>query len=185
MIFRIFACFCLLLSLNVAAQVREQETAATREQKARDLIEKFNLDYQQKDSEAIAALVSPDLTVIAMGKVFNSWQEYRDSFLAPAFLRRMPPSTWDIEKASTTPELAWAYTKTNYKGRRQGQETDVNLYQFFILQKEKPADQKSHSSSSSSSSADWKIVAMEYMLHTEQPENAPKADSPNAQAQPH
>ena len=157
--------FLLLGSVLASAQVREKETAATREQEVRDLVEKFNLGYQQKDTQAISGIVSPDLKAFAGGRVFASWSDFRDSFLSTAFSRRLPASTWEIEKIATAPEMAWAYTKTTYTARLQRQQVEADLYQLFVLQKLPAA--ATISRSSIGVSTDWKIVVIDYSFHRE------------------
>jgi ketosteroid isomerase-like protein len=176
----------LFLSAGLFGQVRERETAETREEKVRDLLEKFNQAYQQKNVESLATFVAPDMTGFAGGKKFGSWEEYRDNFLYPTFSRSMPPSTWDIEKIVTAPEMAWAYTKTSYKARRQGQQVEADLYQAFVLQK-LAAGGTSKSKPTSSAPADWKIVLIDYSFHAAplnqaaQPNSEPQAPG----TQPH
>lgn len=177
--------FMLLVSALASPQVREKETAATREQEVRDLVEKFNLDYQQKDLQAISGIVVPDLRAFAGGRVFANWVDYRDGFLAAAFSRHLPASTWEIEKVATTTEMAWAYTKTTYTARRQGQQIEADLYQLFVLQK-LPAQANAGAKSSSSAGAqtDWKIVVIDYSFHREGPAQQTQPDSSQAGSQP-
>ena len=156
------AILVLLSGIVATAQVREKATPATREQQVRDLLEKYNLAYQQKDVEAISKLAAPDLTAIAAGKVFNSWEEYRDSFLSVAFGRTMPASTWEIERVVTSPEIAWAYTRTQYQVKRQGQQAEADLYQLFILQKSGETAGKSRTSSLA---PEWKIEVIDFSFH--------------------
>ena len=158
--------FLLLVTQFAFPQVREKDTTSTREQEIRDLIEKFNLEYQQKDTQAISGMVSPDLRAFAGGRAFASWAEYRDEFLSTAFSRRLPASTWQIEKIATAPEMAWAYTKTTYTARLQKQPVEADLYQLFVLQK-MPAQSNAATKSSSSAPADWKIVVIAYSFHRE------------------
>jgi len=176
--------FVLLFSLTLVSQVREKETAETRQEKVRDLLEKFNQAYQQKNVEALAQFVAADMTGFAGGKTFSNWEEYRDNFLYPTFSRNLPPSTWEVEKIMTVPEMAWAYTKTSYKSRRQGQAVEADLYQVFVLQKLASAS-AAKSKSAAPPSADWKIVLVDYSFHAE-PLNQPA--QPNVQpqgSQPH
>lgn len=174
----------LILALAAAAQVREKETSETREEKVRDILEKFNLAYQQKDVDALAKFVSPDLTAFARGSAFPSWEQYRDDFLSNAFSHPMPASTWEIEKIVTSPEMAWAYTKSSYKGRRQGQQVEADLYQLFVLQKI-AASSTAKSKSSAASQPDWKIAVIDYSFHAQplspqaQPNAQPQATQPH------
>ncbi|MBV9074842.1 MAG: nuclear transport factor 2 family protein [Acidobacteria bacterium] len=180
----------LLLFLACAAysQVREKDTPDTREQKVRDLLEKFNQAYQQKDMESLALYVSPELTGFAGGRAFLSWQDYRDTFLSRIFSRNMPPSTWEIEKIVTSPDMAWAYTKTNYKARRQGQPVEADLYQVFVLQKLAP-QKAAIAKPAAPAASDWKIVLIDYTFHAE-PLNQPQQpgtqqpNNPGTQPQP-
>ena len=182
---RVCATALVLLScLILSAQVREKETAETRQEKVRDLLEKFNQAYQGKNVESLAQFVAPDMTGFAGGKTFSSWEEYRDNFLYPTFSRNLPPSTWEVEKIVTAPEMAWAYTKTSYKARRQGQPVEADLYQVFILQKLGPQS-TAKSKPAAPASADWKIVLVDYTLHAEplnqqaQPNAKPQGSQPN------
>lgn len=174
----VFAVF----NLPLIAQVREKETAETREEKVRDLLERFNQAYQQKDIEGLAQFVSPGLTGFAGGKNFTSWQEFHDKILQTIFARQMPPSTWEIEKIVTTPEMAWAYTKTAFKTRRQGQPMQADLYQVFVVQK--MAANESKSKSRETTSSDWKIVLIDYTLERE-PQPQTVQPTPQQGAQPH
>jgi len=177
--------FLLLVSLFASPQVREKETASTREQEVRDLIETFNLDYQQKDTQAISGIVSPDLKAFAGGRAFASWADYRDGFLSPAFSRRLPASTWQIEKIATAPEMAWAYTKTTYTARLQRQQVEADLYQLFVLQKLPPqSNAMAKSSSSAGAQTDWKIVVIDYSFHREGLGQQAQPDAPQAGVQP-
>lgn len=173
------AALVLLSAVALSAQVREKETAETREEKIRDLLEKFNQAYQQKDVESLAQFVAANMTGFAGGKTFASWEEYRDNFLYPTFSRNLPASTWDIEKIVTSPDMAWAYTKTSYKARRQGQPVEADLYQVFIVQK-LAATASAKSKSAAPSPADWKIVLVDYSFHAE-PLNQ---SQPNSQQRP-
>ena len=183
MLQRSFAALLLLLcSLAVFGQVREKETAGTREQQIRDLLEKFNEAYQQKNMDSLATLVAPDMTGFAGGKNFSSWEQYRDNFLAGAFARNLPPSTWDVEKIVTSPDMAWAYTKTSYKAHRQGQAVEADLYQVFVMQK--PAPTSVAKAKPATPSSAWKIVLIDYSFHAEplaQPPSPPQGPA----AQPH
>jgi ketosteroid isomerase-like protein len=161
---RICAALLLLLSAVSFAQVREKDTAETREEKVRDLLEKFNEAYRQKDANALAEYVTADLTGFAGGKTFTSWNDYRDTVLSKIFSRNMPPSTWEIEKIVTTPEMAWAYTKTNYRARRQGQPVEADLYQVFVMQK-LSAQSGGKSMPMGSNGNDWKIVVIDNSFH--------------------
>ena len=168
-----------------AAQVREKETASTREQEVRDLIEKFNLDYQQKDTQAISSIVSSDLKAFAGGRAFASWVDYRDGFLSTAFSRRLPASTWEIEKVVTAPEMAWAYTKTTYTARLKGQPVEADLYQLFVLQKlPGQSNTVAKSSSTTSPQTDWKIVVIDYSFHREGLGQQGQPDASQAASQP-
>jgi ketosteroid isomerase-like protein len=173
------ALLLLLCSLTLCGQVREKETAETREEKVRDLLEKFNEAYQQKNMDSLATFVASDLTGFAAGKTFSSWEQYRDNVLYPAFSRNLPPSTWEVEKIVTSPEMAWAYTKTSYKSRRQGQPVEADLYQVFVLQKSAAA-LATKNKPSAPPSGDWKIVLIDYTFHAE-PLN--QQAQPNAQPQ--
>ena len=159
------AILLLLLGVVATAQVREKATPATREQEVRDLLEKYNLAYQQKDVEAISKLVATDLTAFAAGKVFKSWEEYRDNFLHAALARTMPASTWGIEKVVTSPEMAWAYTRTEYQVKRQGQQIEADLYQVFIVQKPGEAGK----SKTRSAMPEWKIEVIDSTFHAAGP----------------
>jgi hypothetical protein len=177
--------FVVLAGAFASSQVREKETSSTREQEVRDLIEKFNLDYQQKDPQAISGIVSPDLRAFVGGRVFASWGEFRDGFLTAAFSRRLPASTWEIEKIATAPEMAWAYTKTTYTARLEGQPVEADLYQLFVLQK-LPAQSNAVAKSSSSINAqtNWKIVVIDNSFHREGLGQQMRPDAPQAGAQP-
>ena len=158
----VMAVVALLSSIVATAQVREKATPATREQEVRDLLEKYNLAYQQKDVEAISKLAAEDLTAIAAGKVFKSWEEYRDNFLSVAFARAMPASTWEVKKVVTSPEMAWAYTRTEYQVKRQGQQVEADLYQVFVLQR---PGETAGKSTVSSAAPQWKIEAIDSSFH--------------------
>lgn len=175
----------LFVSALTSSQVREKETAATREQEVRDIVEKFNLEYQQKDIEAMSSIVTPDLKAFAGGRVFGSWTDYRDGFLSTAFKRRLPASTWEIDKVATTPEMAWAYTKTTYTARFQRQQVEADLYQLFVLQK-LPAQSSAVAKSSSAAglATDWKIVVIDYSFHREAPAQQTQPEAPQAGSQP-
>lgn len=176
----------LLYSLVLCGQVREKETAETREEKVRDLLEKFNEAYQQRNMDSLATLVTPDLTGFAAGKTFSSWEQYRDNVLYPAFSRNLPPSTWEVEKIVTSPEMAWAYTKTSYKSRRQGQPVEADLYQVFVMQKPM-AITATQAKAAAPASGDWRIVLIDYTFHAE-PLNQPAQPNAPPQAsgtQPH
>jgi ketosteroid isomerase-like protein len=162
-----------LVCLPSVAQVREKQTPETREQEVRDVLSKFNLSYQEKDIDSLAAFVTPGLIAFASGQLFPSWEAYRDNFLQTAFSRRMPPATWEIVKITTSPEMAWAYTKTSFKARRQGQAVTADLYQLFILQK----GQASASKAKTSGVPDWKIVAIDYSFHAEPLNQQPGPES--------
>jgi len=185
MVLRLCAALLALLSFASAfPQVREKETAETREEKVRDLLERFNAAYQQKDVDTLGQFVSPDLTGFAGGKNFSSWDDFRGKLLQTIFARQMPPSTWQIEKIVTTPEMAWAYTKTSFKTRRQGQPIQADLYQVFILQK-LAGSSAAKSKSSEVASSDWKIVLIDYTLEREplgqatQPSTEPQGSQPH------
>jgi ketosteroid isomerase-like protein len=178
------AILALLTCASVSAQVREKETAETREEKVRDLLERFNAAYQRKDVDTLGQFVSPHLTGFAGGKNFSSWDDFRDKLVQTIFARQMPPSTWQIEKIVTTPEMAWAYTKTSYKARRQGQAIQADLYQVFILQK-LVAKTAAKPESSEAASPDWKIVLIDYTLEREPlGQSAPPNTEPQG-SQPH
>lgn len=176
----VFAVF----NLPLIAQVREKETAETREEKVRDLLERFNQAYQQKDIEGLEQFVSSNLTGFAGGKNFTSWQEFHDKILQTIFARQMPPSTWEIEKIVTTPEMAWAYTKTAFKTRRQGLPIQADLYQVFVVQKLAAAS-ASKSKSSEASTFDWKIVLIDYTLEREPQAQTTQPNTPQQESQPH
>jgi len=168
----------LLTCISMPAQVRERETPQTREQKVRAILERFNLASQQKDSDALSKLVTTDVTAFAGGKPFTSWQDYRDIFLSAAFARPMPPSTWEVEKVVTTPEMGWAYTKTHYNARRQGQAVQADLFQVFVLQKSPPA------AGAKAGESDWKIALIDYTFHREPLAGQLRPDSPQQEPQP-
>ena len=183
---RLCAVLLILMAAFIPAvsQVREKETVETREEKIRDLLEEFNQAYQRKDVEGLSQLVAPDMTGLAAGKTFSTWNDFRDKMLQTAFSRQMPPSTWEVEKIVTTPEMAWAYTKTMYKSRRKGQPVQADLYQVFVLQKLAPSA-VAKSKSVTLPSSDWKIVLIDYTFHAEllnQPQ--PSNDSQGAQSHP-
>jgi ketosteroid isomerase-like protein len=172
-----------LSSLWLFAQVREKETAETREEKIRDLLERFNAAYQQKDVDTLSQFVSPDLIAFAGGKNFASWEDYRDKLLHTIFARQMPPSTWEIEKIVTTPEMAWAFTKTTFKARRQGQQIQADLYQVFVVQK-LSAQNATKSKSTEPASPDWKIALIDYTFEREAPAQTAQP-TPEQGLQPH
>ena len=182
----IAALLLLLCSLTLCGQVREKETAETREEKIRDLLEKFNEAYQQKNVESLATFFAPDMAGFAGGKTFSNWEQYRDDFLYPTFSRNLPPSTWEVEKIVTSPEMAWGYTKTSYKSRRQGQPVEADLYQVFVMQK--PGTVAAPKTKSTApASGDWKIVLIDYSLHAEplNQQAQPNAQPQGSGAQPH
>jgi ketosteroid isomerase-like protein len=163
--------------------VREKETAETREEKIRDLLERFNAAYQQKDVDTLSQFVSPDLVGFTGGKKFSSWDEFRKNLLHTIFARQMPPSTWEIEKVVTAPEMAWAFTKTMFKARRQGQQIQADLYQVFVVQK-LSAQNAAKSKSTQPDSPDWKIVLIDYTFEREAPPQIAQP-TPEQGAQPH
>jgi ketosteroid isomerase-like protein len=163
--------------------VREKETAETRDEKIRDLLERFNAAYQQKDVDTLSQFVAPDLIGFAGGKNFSSWEEFRNNLLHTIFARQMPPSTWEIEKIVTAPEMAWAFTKTMFKARRQGQQIQADLYQVFVVQK-LSAQNAAGSKSIKTASPDWKIVLIDYTFEREAPPQAAQP-TPEQGAQPH
>ena len=173
-----------LCSLAAYAQVREMETAQTREQEVRAVIEKFNLAYEQKDLQSMSDLVRPDLTAFAGGQTYASWSDYSGNFLRAAFSRHLPGSTWEIKKVVTAPEMAWAYTKTTYAVRRQGQQIQAELYQLFVVQKESSASHAAKSKPVEAANPAWKIAVIDYTLHREpqaaqpQPENSQSGSQP-------
>ena len=178
-ILAVFAC------VVVSAQVREMETPQTREQQVRDLIERFNLAYEQKDVQSISGLVVSDLTAFAAGRVFSNWDDYNNNFLQTAFSRHMPASTWQIEKVVTVPEMAWAYTKTTYTLRRQNQQIQADLYQLFVLRKTSTkTPQLAKSKSSNSTESSWKIAVIDYTFHREEPNNQNQPDTSKPGSQP-
>jgi ketosteroid isomerase-like protein len=173
--------FLLALStFSAFAQVREQETRETREEKVRDLLERFNAAYQQKDVDSLSQFVSQDLIAFAGGKNFAGWEDYRDKLLHTIFVRQMPPSTWEIEKIVTTPEMAWAFTKTMFKARRQGQQIQADLYQVFVVQK-RSAQNAAKSKTTQPASPDWKIVLIDYTFEREAP---PQTEQPSTEQEP-
>lgn len=181
---RLCGTFLLVLStFSLFAQVREQETRETREEKVRDLLERFNAAYQQRDVDTLSQFVSPDLIAFAGGKNFASWEDYRDQLLHTFFARQMPPSTWEIEKIVTTPEMAWAFTKTMFKARRQGQQIQADLYQVFVVQK-LSAQSAAKSKSGLPASPDWKIVLIDYTFEREAPPQSAQP-TPEQSTQPH
>lgn len=176
----------LLCNLAVSGQVREKETAETRDEQIRDLLEKFNEAYQQKNVESLATLFTSEMIGFAAGKTFGSWEQYRDNFLYPTFARNLPPSTWEVEKIVTSPEMAWAYTKTSYKSRRQGQAVEADLYQVFVMQKAAAAT-AAKSKPTTSASSGWKIVLIDYSFHAEplNQQSQPNAQPQGPESQPH
>ncbi len=166
----------LTASMFSAAQVREKETPQSRGQKVRDLLEKFNLAYQQKDTDTVTSFAAPDIVVFGGGNIFSGRDDFRDSFLAKAFAKPLPPSTWEIEKVVATPEMAWAYTKSIYKSRRQGQQIEADLYQLFVLQ-------KSPKASNSADDLGWRIVALDFSFHREVLNPQAQPDDPGANPQ--
>jgi hypothetical protein len=74
----------------------------------------------------------------------------------------MPASTWEVKKVVTSPEMAWAYTRTEYQVKRQGQQVEADLYQVFVLQR--PAE-TSGKSTVSSAAPQWKIEAIDSSFH--------------------
>ena len=167
-------------SVAALAQVRELETPQTREQAVRDLIEKFNLAYEQKDAQSISSLVSSDLTAFASGRAFSSWDDYNENFLKTVFSRHMPTSTWQIEKVVTAPEMAWAYTKTTFTVRRQSQQIEADLYQLFVLRKTQSAKSKT----SSAPDSPWKIAVIDYTFHREGPSAQNQSNTSQPEPQP-
>ena len=149
----------LLVCLVAPAQVRERGTTETREETIRDILEKFNPAYQQKDVEAIC------------------WDQYRDDFLYNAFSRPMPASTWEVNKIVTSPEMPWAHTKSAYRGRRKGREVGAELYQLFILQKS-AASSSTKAKSTAPTQTDWKIVAIDYSFHVQPLNPQARPDQP-------
>jgi ketosteroid isomerase-like protein len=181
---RLCAVFLILMAaIPAVSQVREKETAETREEKVRDLLERFNQAYQQKDIEGLAQFVSPGFTGFAGGRNFTSWQGFHDEILQTIFSRQMPPSTWEIEKIVTTPDMAWAYTKTAFKTRRQGQPIQADLYQVFVVQKLSAAN-ASKSKSIEATSSDWKIVLIDYTLEREPQAQTMQPNTPQQESQP-
>lgn len=172
----------LLACLSLMAQVREKETPQTREEKVRDVLEKFNLAYQERDANALSHLVTPGLAVFAGGKAFTSWEDYRDNFLNATFTRPMPPSTWEVEKVVTSPEMAWAYTKTHYTMHRQAQTVQADLYQVFVLQK--GASSPTTRTTASGAQADWKIAVIDYSFHRDTPASQMRPENPPQGSQP-
>lgn len=178
---RLCAVLLVLLSgVSLFAQVREKETAETREEKIRDLLERFNAAFQQKDVDTLSQFVSPKLIGFAGGKNFSSWEEFRNNLLHTIFARQMPPSTWEIEKIVTAPEMAWAFTKTMFKARRQGQQIQADLYQVFVVQKLTAQN----AASSKPALRDWKIVLIDYTFEREAPPQLAQP-TPEQGAQPH
>jgi hypothetical protein len=78
--------------------------------------------------------------------------------------------------------MAWAYTRTHYNVRRQGQQLEADLYQVFVLQKKVGPDDATASTASARS--DWRIALIDYTFHREQINPQLRPDSPQQEAQP-
>ena len=171
-------------SVAALAQVRELETPQSRDQAVRDLVEKFNVAYEQKDAQSISSLVSSDLTAFAGGRAFASWDDYNQNFLKTVFSRHMPTSTWQIEKVVTAPEMAWAYTKTTFTVSRQARQIQADLYQLFVLRKTSSKTQLAKSNTSSAPDSSWKIAVIDYTFHREQPNAQNQSNTSQPEQQP-
>lgn len=135
----------LILALGVAAF---QQPSPSPEDEVRSAVQRFEQGLAARDVSKIELLVAPDLVVLENGGRNDGWVDFRDNHLIPEFAEPAPPSKTEMVKIKATPQMGWAYTRTDMTvTRRNGQKAEAVLWSVYVLEKREDK---------------WKIVLLDW-----------------------
>ena len=103
----------LVVILLIAPVPLSAQSGREPETDIRDVIARFETALQQRDIQAIEALVSPDIVVFENGHRNDGWQEFRDRHLLPEFKHSSTKYGTEVVRVEATPSLSWAYSRMN------------------------------------------------------------------------
>ena len=136
----------------LAADDRSDEAEVKR------VVQQFEEGLNKRDLSKIEPLVEPDLVALENGHRNDGWADFRDNHLVPEMKEPAPPSKSELVKVKATPQMGWAYTKTEMTlTRKTGDKANALLWSVYVLEK-----REGH----------WRIVLLDWSLRVQRPGSA-------------
>jgi ketosteroid isomerase-like protein len=123
----------------------------TAEQEIRDIVQSFEQALKERDLARIENLVAEDMVALENGYRNDGWKDFRDNHLIPEMKEPAAPSRAKIVKVVATPQMGWAYSRTDLTlTRKSGGKVEALLWSVYVLEKR---------------GGQWKIVLLDWSLH--------------------
>ena len=125
------------------------------EAEVRTVVEQFEQGLVQRDLTQIEPLMAADMVAFENGHRNDGWQDFRDNHLVPEMKEPAPPSKTEVIRVVVTPQMGWAYTRTDLTlTRKSGEKVEARLWTVYVL--EKRGEQ-------------WKIVVLDWSFYVPRP----------------
>ena len=125
------------------------------EAEVKRVVQQFEEGLTKRDLPKIEPLVAPDMVALENGHRNDGWADFRDNHLVPEMKEPAPPSKSEIVRVKATPQMGWAYTKTEMTlTRKTGEKANALLWSVYMLEKRE---------------SQWKIVLLDWSLRVQRP----------------
>ena len=141
----------LTFAMSVLFLVACAQAQQTDEQEVRTVVASFEQALKERDLAKIESLVAEDMAAFENGHRNDGWKDFRDNHLVPEMKEPAPPSRAEIVKLVATPQMGWAYSRTDLTlTRKTGEKVEALLWSVYVLEKR---------------GGQWKIVLLDWSLH--------------------
>lgn len=142
----------LLMSGRLAAQKSSSEGD---ERAVRSVVQQFEDGLKERDLEKIEAVIADDLVAFENGHRNDGWADFRDHHLVPEMKEPAPPMKTEFIRVSASPQMGWAYTRTELAlTRRSGEKVTATLWSIYFVEKR---------------SGQWKITMLDWSMYVPRP----------------
>jgi ketosteroid isomerase-like protein len=147
---RSYAVLAFLIALFVMSGHDGEDEAEVRR-----VVQQFEEGLNKRDLSKIEPLVAPEIVALENGHRNDGWADFRDNHLVPEMKEPAPPSKTEIIKVKATPQMAWAYTRTEMTlTLKTGEKANALLWSVYVLEKR---------------GSQWKIVLLDWSLRVQRP----------------
>lgn len=123
----------------------------TPEQEVRSIVQSFEQALKERDLARIENLVAEDMVALENGYRNDGWKDFRDNHLIPEMKEPAPPSRTEVIKVVATPQMGWAYSRTDLTlTRKGGEKMEALLWSVYVLEKR---------------DGQWKVVLLDWSMH--------------------
>lgn len=143
----------LVVSIVISGSLAAND--ASDEAEVRRVVQRFEEGLKKRDLSKIEPLVAPEMVALENGHRNDGWADFRDNHLVPEMKEPAPPSRSEIVKVKATPQMGWAYTKTEMTlTRKTDEKANALLWSVYVLEKR---------------GSQWKIVLLDWSLRVQRP----------------